>query len=402
MKVINKSYKVRIYPNKEQKVLLEKHFGCIRFVYNHFLNVRNLEYKENKINLNYVVTANKLSEMKNLENFNFLNEVNSQSLQWSLKYLDNSFRNFFRGQTKFPNFKKKSNNQSFKVPVNSTFKIEKNKIIIPKFREGIHFRGKLELKNLIKFNSINISKTASDKYYASLQGEFNYTPKVQNDNKVGIDLGLKKFLITDTGVKFDNPKFLKKQLKKLKYKQKQLSKKNKGSNNRQKQRILVSLIHEKISNKRNDFLHKLSQKIVNENQIICLENLSVKNMIKNHKLAQSISDVSWSKFVDMLKYKSDWNDRQLVQIDRFYPSSKSCSACHYINEGLTLKDGEWTCPSCNTHHDRDVNAAKNILIQGINILSGSGTESDIKQKPVEALRLRKSKKQESHSSLVIG
>lgn len=402
MKVINKSYKVRIYPNKEQRILLEKHFGSVRFVYNHFLNLRNIEYKTNKINLNYVITANILSDIKEKEEFIFLNEVNSQSLQFSLKCLDNSFRNFFRGQTKFPNFKKKSNNQSFKVPVNSTFRLEKNKIIIPKFREGINFRGKLELKNLIKFNSVNITKTTSGKYYASLQGEFNYNPIEQNNNQIGVDLGLKEFLITDSGIKINNPKYLKKSLKKLKYKQKQLSKKIKGSNNRNKQRILVSLIHEKVTNKRMDFLHKLSSKIVDENQVICLESLVVKNMIKNHKLAQSISDVSWSKFTEMIKYKSEWNDRQLVQIDRFYPSSKSCSKCHYINDSLTLKDREWTCPSCGTNHDRDINAAKNILKQGINILSGSGTESDIKQKPVEALRLRKSKKQESHESLVRG
>jgi putative transposase len=400
MKVINKSYKIRLYPNKEQKVLLEKHFGCIRFVYNYFLNVRNTEYKTNKVNMSYYDTANELSVLKTNQEFKFLNEVNSQSLQWSLRFLDVAFRNFFRGQTKFPNFKKKSNNQSFKVPVNSTFKIIDNKIIIPKFKEGINFRGKLELDNLVKFNSVTISKTPSGKYYATLQGEFNYEPVEQNDNKVGIDLGIKEFLITDSGVKIDNPKYLKKSLKKLKYEQKQLSKKNKGSNNRNKQRILVSLIHEKITNKRMDFLHKLSQKIVNENQVICLENLAVKNMIKNHKLAQAISDVSWSKFLDMLKYKSEWNDRQLVQIDRFYPSSKSCSECHYINDNLTLKDREWTCPSCGTKHDRDINAAKNILIQGINLLSGSGTESDIKQKPVEALRLRKSMRQESHESLV--
>jgi putative transposase len=402
MKVINKSYKIRLYPNKEQKILLEKHFGCVRLVYNHFLNVRNVEYKTNKVNMSYYDTANDLSFLKTKEDFIFLNEVNSQSLQWSLRFLDIAFRNFFRGQTKFPNFKKKSNNQSFKVPVNSTFKLKNNKLIIPKFKEGINFRGKLELDNLVKFNSVNISKTPSGKYYATLQGEFNYEPITQNDNNVGIDLGIKEFLITDTGVKIDNPKYLKKSLKKLKYEQKQLSKKNKGSNNRNKQRIIVSLIHEKITNKRMDFLHKLSQKIVNENQVICLENLAVKNMIKNHKLAQSISDVSWSKFLDMLKYKSEWNDRQLVQIDRFYPSSKSCSECHHINDNLTLKDREWICPSCGTKHDRDINAAKNILIQGINILSGSGTESDIKQKPVEALRLRKSRKQESHESLVRG
>jgi putative transposase len=400
MKVINKSYKIRLYPNKEQKILLEKHFGCVRFVYNHFLNIRNVEYKTNKVNMSYYDTANELSVLKNKEEYVFLNEVNSQSLQWSLRFLDIAFRNFFRGQSKFPNFKKKSNNQSFKVPVNSTFKLKNNKIIIPKFKEGINFRGKLVLDNLVKFNSVNISITPSGKYFATLQGEFNYEPITQNDNKVGIDLGIKDFLITDTGVKIDNPKYLKKSLNKLKYEQKQLSKKIKGSNNRNKQRIIVSLIHEKIINKRMDFLHKLSQKIVNESQVICLENLSVKNMLKNHKLAQSISDVSWSKFIEMLKYKSEWNNRQLVQIDRFYPSSKSCSECHYINDNLTLKDREWDCPSCGTNHDRDINAAKNILIQGINILSGSGTESDIKQKPVEALRLRKSVKQESHESLV--
>jgi len=402
MKVINKSYKIRLYPNKEQKILLEKHFGCVRFVYNHFLNIRNVEYKTNKVNMSYYDTANELSVLKNKEEYVFLNEVNSQSLQWSLRFLDIAFRNFFRGQSKFPNFKKKLNNQSFKVPVNSTFKLKNNKIIIPKFKEGINFRGKLVLDNLVKFNSVNISITPSGKYFATLQGEFNYEPITQNDNKVGIDLGIKEFLITDTGVKIDNPKYLKKSLNKLKYEQKQLSKKIKGSNNRNKQRIIVSLIHEKIKNKRMDFLHKLSQKIVNESQVICLENLSVKNMLKNHKLAQSISDVSWSKFIEMLKYKSEWNNRQLVQIDRFYPSSKSCSECHYINDNLTLKDREWDCPSCGTNHDRDINAAKNILIQGINILSGSGTESDIKQKPVEALRLRKSRKQESHESLVRG
>jgi putative transposase len=401
MKVINKSYKIRLYPNKEQKTLLEKHFGCVRFVYNHFLNIRNIEYKTNKVNMSYYDTANELSGLKTNDDFIFLNEVNSQSLQWSLRFLDIAFRNFFRGQTKFPNFKKKSNNQSFKVPVNSTFKLKNNKIIIPKFKEGITFRSKIELDNLVKFNSVNVSKTPSGKYYATLQGEFNYNPIEQNNNKVGIDLGIKEFLITDNGIKIDNPKYLKKSLKKLKYEQKQLSNKNKGSSNRNKQRILVSLIHEKITNKRMDFLHKLSQKIVNENQVICLENLSVKNMVKNHKLAQSISDVSWSKFIEMLKYKSEWNDRQIVQIDRFYPSSKSCSECHYINDNLTLKDREWTCPSCGTNHDRDINAAKNILTQGINILSGSGIESDIKQKPVEALRLRKSMKQESQPSLVV-
>jgi putative transposase len=399
MKIINKSYKIRIYPNKEQKELLNKHFGCVRLVYNHFLNIRNEEYKTNKVNISYYDTANELSSLKRNEEYKFLNEVNSQSLQWSLRFLDIAFRNFFKGQTKFPNFKKKSNNQSFKVPVNSTFKLDKNKLIIPKFRKGLKFRGKLNLDKLIKFNSITISKTPSEKYYASLQGEFYYESKEQNTNIIGIDLGIKDFLITNEGNKYSNPKYLKKYLKKLKYKQRQLSKKKKGSNNRNKQRIELSKIHEKVSNKRLDFLHKLSTKLINENQVICLEDLVIKNMIKNHKLAQSIQDVSWSKFIDLLKYKSIWNDRDIIKIDRFYPSSKSCSKCHYINDDLTLKDRTWKCKNCNTVHDRDINAANNIRIQGINILSGLGIKSDIKQKTVEALSLDKSMKQESQPSL---
>jgi putative transposase len=385
VKTINKSYKVRIYPNNKQIELLDKHFGSVRFIYNHFLNIKNNEYKETGKNLSYYDLCNRLTTIKNNDDYIWLNEVNSQSLQWSIRFLDVAFNNFFNKKNNFPKFKKKSNEQSFKVPVNSTFKLSDKKIIIPKFKEGVKYKGNIELNNLLKFNSVTISKTPTGKYYASLQGEFNYESKEKNDNKIGIDLGIKDFLITDKGDKISNPKHLKKSLKKLKYNQRQLSKKIKGSKNKNNQRIIVAKVHEKIVNKRNDFLHKLSSKIVNENQIICLEDLAVKNMVRNHKLSQSISDVSWSKFIDMLKYKSEWNDRQLVQINRFYPSSKSCSECHYINEGLTLIDREWTCPSCNTHHDRDINAAKNILKQGINILSGCGDQSDIKQKSVEAL-----------------
>lgn len=395
MKTINKSYKVRIYPNNNQIELLDKHFGCVRFIYNHFLNIKNNEYKETGKNLSYYDLCSILTTIKNNDDYIWLNDVNSQSLQWSIRFLDVAFNNFFNKRSNFPKFKKKSNEQSFKVPVNSTFKLLNDKIILPKFKKGIKYKGNIELNNLLKFNSITITKTPTGKYYASLQGEFKYEPKENNNNKVGIDLGVKDFLITDKGDKISNPKYLKKSLKKLKFNQKKLSKKVKGSKNRNKQRVIVAKAHEKVVNKRNDFLHKLSSKIVNENQIICLEDLSVKNMVRNHKLAQSISDVSWSKFVDMLKYKTEWNNRELVQINRFYPSSKSCSECNYINEGLTLKNREWTCPSCNTHHDRDINAAKNILKQGINILSGCGTQSDIKQKPLEALSKDKSMKEET-------
>jgi putative transposase len=392
MKTIFKSFKFRIYPNKEQEILMAKHFGACRFVFNHYLNKRKETYLEEKKSLNYYDNANDLTQLKKDNNYIWLKEINSQSLQSSLRNLDSSYMRFFRKQSKFPRFKSKYDRQSFKIP--QSILIDKNKLIIPKFKDGIKINLYKEINNEILFATI--SKSATNKYYVSITCEFQYNPFDKTGSKIGIDTGIKDLAILSDGTTYKNIKTLKNNLNKLKYEQRQLSKKVKGSSSRDKQRKNLATIHEKITNIRKDYLHKVSTEIVKNHDIISVEDLAVKNIMKNHKLAQAMSDVSLGMFYNMLEYKCEWNDKQFVKIDRFFPSSKTCSKCGWINQNLTLNIREWTCSSCNEHHDRDINASKNILIQGLKILSGLGTNSDIKQKQVEALPLGKSMKPETH------
>ena len=403
MKTIFKSFKFRIYPNKEQEILLARHFGACRFVFNHYLNKRKETYLEDKKSLNYYDNANDLTQLKKDENFNWLKEINSQSLQSSLRNLDSSYIRFFKKQTKFPRFKSKYDKQSFKIP--QSVSIENNKLSIPKFKEGIKINLYREIEGKIIFATI--SKTTTKNYYVSLTCEVQYQPYVKTNSKVGIDTGIKDLAILSDGITYENIKSLKNNLKKLKYEQRQFSKKVKNSSSRNKQRKNIAVIHEKITNARKDYLHKVSTEIVKNHDIICVEDLAVKNIMKNHNLAQAMSDVSLGTFYSMLEYKCEWNDKQFVKIDRFFPSSKMCSNCGWINQDLTLNIREWTCPSCGETHDRDFNASKNILKQGLKIitendskiLSVLGTNSDIKQKQVEALSLDKSMKPETHQSL---
>jgi len=393
MKTIFKSFKFRIYPNKKQEILLAKHFGANRFVFNHYLNSRKESYLgEDKKSLNYYDNANDLTQLKKDENFNWLKEINSQSLQSSIRNLDTAYNKFFRKQTKFPRFKSKYDRQSFKIPQNVL--IKDNKLNIPKFKEGIKINLHQEIEGKISFATI--SKSATDKYYVSITCEVNHKPFRKTGSKVGIDTGIKDLAILSDGKVYENIKTLKSNLKKLKYEQRQLSKKVKGSSSRNKQRKNLALVHEKITNVRKDYLHKISTEIIKNQDVICIEDLAVKNMMKNHKLAQAFADVSLGSFYSMLEYKAKWNDKTIIKIDRYFPSSKMCSNCSWINQDLTLKDREWICPSCNTTHDRDFNAAKNILKQGLKILSGSWIESDVKQKQVEALSLDESMKPETH------
>jgi putative transposase len=393
MKTIFKSYKFRIYPNKEQEILISKHFGACRFVFNHYLNKRKETYLEDKKSLNYYDNANDLTQFKKDENFNWLKEINSQSLQSSLRNLDTAYGKFFRKQTKFPRFKSKYDKQSFKIP--QSVSIEDDKLIIPKFKGGIKINLHQEINGEILFATI--SKSVTCKYYVSLTCEINYQPFEKTNSKVGIDTGIKDLAILSDGTTYENIKTLKNNLKKVKYNQRQLSKKVKGSSSRNKQKQKLAITHEKITNVRKDYLHKVSTEIVKNHDIICVEDLAVKNIMKNHKLAQAMSDVSLGVFYTMLEYKCEWNDKQFVKIDRFFPSSKTCSNCGWINQDLTLNIREWSCPSCGEKHDRDFNASKNILKQGLKIiLSGSGIESDIKQKQVEALPLGESMKPETH------
>ena len=398
MKIIHKSYKFRIEPTSEQIVLLSKHFGACRFVFNRFLHERKEKYLNEKTSLNYYDNARTLTDLKKEEDFDWLKEINSQSLQSAIRNLDSAYKNFFNKQNKFPRFKSKYDKQSFKIPQNAL--INEGKLVIPKFKEGIKINLHREIEGEILFATI--TKSTTGKYYVSITCEVNYKPFDKTGSKVGIDTGIKDLAILSDGKTYENIKVLKSKLKKLKYQQRQLSKKQKGSNSRQKQKIKLSLTHEKITNIRKDYLHKISTEIVKNHDIISVEDLSVKNMMKNHKLAQSLSDVSLGMFYKMLEYKSKWNDKSFVKIDRFFPSSKTCSNCGWIYQDLNLSIREWTCPSCNEQHDRDLNAAKNILKQGINILSGYGIESDIKQKLEEALPLDKSVIPEAQPSLVVG
>lgn len=359
---INKAYKYRIYPNKEQQVLLEKHFGATRWIYNYALEKKIKTYKEINKGLSRFQLQKDIPILKNNEETKWLKEVNSQSLQYSLLCLDNAFNKFFREKKGFPNFKNKQGKQSFICPQN--FSIEDNKLFIPKFKQGIKIKLSQEIKG--KQLLCTISKTKTNKYFVSIVTEQEKEIKqkaISKKTSIGIDLGIKDFLITSKGDKFSNPKFTRKYEKKLSKEQKLLSRKKKGSKNKEKQRIKVAEVHEKIRNGRTDFLHKVTRKLINESQIntYCLEDLNISGMLKNHKLAKSIQDVSWYEFVRQLEYKSKWEGKNILKIGRFEPSSKTCSNCGKINQDLQLKDREWVCRECGFKHDRDINAAKNIL-----------------------------------------
>ncbi len=392
MKVIHKSYKFRIYPTKEQEILLSKHFGHCRFIFNRMLSDRKEKYLNDKTSLNYYDNAKTLTELKKEDEYVWLKEVNSQSLQASIRNLDIAYKSFFNKQNKFPRFKSKYDKQSFKIPQNVI--VENNKLVIPKFKEGIKIRLHRELEGNPLFATI--SKNLTGKYYVAITCEVEYSQFKKTSKSVGIDTGIKELAILSDGSSYENIKSLKNKLKKLKHEQRQLSKKQKGSGCRIKQKQKLAKVHEQITNIRKDYLHKVSTEIVKNHDIISVEDLAVKNIMKNHCLAQAMADVSLGTFYIMLEYKSNWNGRSFVKIDRFFPSSKTCSKCGWIKQDLELKHREWICESCETHQDRDINAAKNILKQGLNILSGYGTQSDTKQKQVEANSLELSEKPEAH------
>lgn len=394
MKVIYKSYKFRITPSKDQKELFAKHFGACRFIFNHYLNRRKETYLEEKKSLNYYNDANDLTVLKKVEEFIWLKEINSQSLQSTLRNLDIAYNKFLRKQSKFPQFKKKSGRQSFTIP--QSVYIENNKLQIPKFKKGIKVNIHRKIEGKLLFATI--SKSVTGKYFVSITCEVKYIPYEKTNSKIGIDTGIKNLAILSDGKVYENIKTLKTNLKKLKYNQRQLVKKTKGSNSKLKQKLKLVTVHEKIKNIRQNYLHNISTEIIKNHDVICIEDLAVKSMMKNHLFAQAFSDVSLGTFYTMLEYKANWNDRIIVKIDRFFPSSKTCNICNYIKQDLLLKTRIWTCPNCNTVHDRDINASINIKKQGLKILSGSGIESDVKQKRMEALPLGESIKFEIQSS----
>lgn len=354
----NKGYKFRLYPTPEQEKYLASCFGCSRFVYNHFLRLITDAYAESKKHLKYTDTAKLLTLLKKDEQYSWLTEVNSQSLQQTLKDLESAFSRFFKKLGSFPVFKKSRNRQSFRIPQHWSI-TQSGMLKLPKMLpiKMVQHRAMEGVPS-----SVTISKTPTGKYYASILVEYDHKEAPLNGGKIGADLGLKDFLITSEGKKYPNPRFYKHTLKRLKRLQRSLSGKVKGSNNRNKQRLLVAKAHEKVANQRLDMQHKLSLQLTCENQVVAVEDLHIKGMVKNHKLAQAISDASWGQFLTMLEYKGKLYGCEIRKLDRFFPSSKRCSKCGYIHENLTLDIREWICPECGTHHDRDINASTNILI----------------------------------------
>ena len=372
-----KAYKFRIYPTEEQEIFFAKTFGCVRKVYNLMLNDRKKAYEEVKNDPSKKMTFPTPAKYK--KEFPFLKEVDSLALANAQLHLDKAYKNFFRDKSVgFPRFKSKKNPvQSYTTNnQNGTVALIDSKFIkVPKLKSLVRIKLHRQPKGMIK--SATISRHASGKYYISLlcKEEINELPKT--NSAIGIDLGITDFAILSDGQKIDNNKFTSKMEKKLKREQRKLSKrallaKNKGiplseAKNYQKQKRKVARLHEKVMNQRTDFLNKLSTEIIKNHDIICIEDLNVKGMLRNHKLARSISDVSWSSFVAKLQYKADWYGREIIKVDTWFPSSQICSECGHKDGKKSLDIREWTCPICHTHHDRDINASINILTEGLRI-----------------------------------
>jgi len=369
MKTILYTYKFRLQPTDNQKDILNKYFGSVRFVFNYFLNQRKDEYLNNKKSITYNQQSSFLTQLKKDEKFDWLKEINSQTLQYSLNCLDIAYQSFFKKRSKFPKFKSRKSKNTFTVP--QFVKVVDNHLVIPKFKDGIGIIKHRKIEGTIK--KCSISRTPTGKYFVTILVEKVYNPVQKTNKSIGIDLGLKDFLVLSDGSKTKNHRYTKKYERKLKTNQQHLSRKVRGSNRYEKQRIKVCRIHEKISNSRSDLIHKTTSNLIKNFDVIYLEDLNIKGMIKNRKLSKSISDVSWGKFIETLEYKAKWNDKLVIKVDRFFPSSKTCNSCGYINQNLKLSDRTWVCKGCNGMIDRDLNASKNILNEGLRLNISDGT-----------------------------
>ena len=362
-----KGVRFRIYPNREQKNLISQTLGCCRLIYNKGLAMRDEAYK-NGTRTGYKQTSAMLTELKNCDDFAFLKEVDSVALQQSLRDLERGFVNFFKKRAAHPVFKSKHNNhQSYRtVNQGDNIRIAGRYIKLPKLGY-VKMKQSMEVGHI---HNVTVERTPTGKYFAVLNVEFEPRPITNNGGFIGIDVGIKEFYSDSNGHTVSNPRYLEKSMHRLIREQRRLSRKQKGSRNRDRQRIRVALIHEKITNQRNDFLQKQSTMLVRENQTICIEELKVKNMIRNHKLAQHIGSVSWSKFFDMLAYKAVWYGNDIIKVPTLYPSSQTCSCCGYKNPLVkNLAVRIWECPNCHTVHDRDINAGINILNKGLQLQS---------------------------------
>lgn len=364
-----KAYKFRLYPNKEQEELIQKTFGCCRFVYNQTLSYRKEIYETQKKSMNKTSCNDYCNQVLKKE-YKWLKEVDKFALTNAIYNMNSAYQRFFKGYSNYPKFKSKRNNKkSYSTNFtnnNIEISFESNKIKLPKLK---WVKTKIHREFVGKIKSATVSQVSSGKYYISILVEQEIKELPKNEFTVGIDLGLTDFAITSDGVKYSNPRYLRKSLNKLAKEQRKLSRKKNGSKNRNKQRVKVAKLHEHISNQRKDFLHKLSSELINENQVICLEDLQVKEIQQNKYLSQSVSDVGWYEFRRQLEYKAKWYGRTISFVDKWYPSSQICSNCGNNTGKKTLDIREFDCPYCGRHHDRDINASINILNEGLRILN---------------------------------
>ena len=363
-----KAFKYRFYPTAEQENLLRRTMGSTRLVYNRALAARTEAWYERQERVGYNETSSMLTEWKKDESLSFLNEVSCVPLQQGLRHLQKAFSNFWAGRAKYPNFKKKRNGGSAEF-TKSAFKFRDGQVFLAKCAEALPIRWSRLLPNGVEPSTVTVKLSPAGRWTVSLLVDVNIEPLPISSSSVGIDLGITSLAVLSTGEKVLNPKGFKAKYRKLRKAQKALSRKHKGSSNRYKARLRVARVHAEIADARKDNLHKLTTRLVRENQTIAVEDLAVKNMVKNRKLSQAISDASWGELVRQLEYKCDWYGRTLVKLDRWFPSSRRCNPCGHVVDKLPLNIRDWVCPSCGEHHDRDINAAKNVLAAGLAVVA---------------------------------
>jgi putative transposase len=378
-----RAYKYRFYPTPEQERILAQTFGCVRFVYNSILRWRTDAFYQQQLKVGYVEANAQLSRMKKDPELAFLSEVSSVPLQQCLRHQQTAFKNFFEGRAQYPKFKSKRHRQSAEF-TRSAFKYRDGKMYLAKSKTPLDIRWSRELPG--EPSTVTVSKDSAGRYFVSCLCEFEPSKLPVTPSMTGIDLGLRDLFITDKGERVGNPRHTAKYAARLAKAQRRLSKKKLGSSNRAKAWQRVAKLHAKISDCRQDNLHKLSRRLINENQVICVESLKVKNMIRNPSLSKAIADAGWGEFVRQLAYKADWAGRSLVAIDQWFPSSKRCSGCGHTLSSLPLSIRQWDCPECGMSHDRDTNAATNIKAAGLAVLALGENVSGIGQVPVSGSR----------------